>query len=254
MLETDRQIESLEYLSGTAEQVKSAFLRVAAEVEPHLGHAGASGALFDLGVSSPQLDRPERGFSFPSRGPLALRIDPTRPLTAADLVNAAPHAELVRLLNRRAAQALEIGRLKSLLQMEIYQPAREEAVLRAGVDDRERRHIERRVLTRDRDVRDDDVVRRHDADVVQADGRRVGHRDEVDVRAAVVVGVEPLAHLVVEVGLAGLVGRGAEGVILGCTEISMLVRPGDASVPLLDTTEIHARRAALWALAEERSS
>ena len=38
--------------------------------------------------------------------------------------------ELVRLLNRRAAQALEIGRLKSLLQMEIYQPAREEAVLR----------------------------------------------------------------------------------------------------------------------------
>ncbi|HEY8551553.1 MAG TPA: chorismate mutase [Vicinamibacterales bacterium] len=38
--------------------------------------------------------------------------------------------DLVRLLNRRAAQALEIGRLKGLLQMEIYQPAREEAVLR----------------------------------------------------------------------------------------------------------------------------
>jgi chorismate mutase len=38
--------------------------------------------------------------------------------------------ELVVLLNRRAAQALEIGRLKRLLQMEIYQPSREEAVLR----------------------------------------------------------------------------------------------------------------------------
>lgn len=38
--------------------------------------------------------------------------------------------ELVVLLSRRAANALEIGRLKSLLQMEIYQPAREEAVLR----------------------------------------------------------------------------------------------------------------------------
>jgi chorismate mutase len=38
--------------------------------------------------------------------------------------------ELVRLLSRRAANALEIGRLKALLQMEIYQPAREEAVLR----------------------------------------------------------------------------------------------------------------------------
>jgi aspartate racemase len=48
--------------------------------------------------------------------------------------------------------------------------------------------------------------------------------------------------------LEGLVERGAEGVILGCTEISLLVRPEDASVPLLDTTEIHARRAALTAL------
>ena len=38
--------------------------------------------------------------------------------------------ELVMLLNRRAAQALEIGRIKKVLQMEIYQPSREEAVLR----------------------------------------------------------------------------------------------------------------------------
>jgi chorismate mutase len=39
-------------------------------------------------------------------------------------------AELVTLLSRRAQNVVEIGRLKSLLQMEIYQPAREEAVLR----------------------------------------------------------------------------------------------------------------------------
>ena len=38
--------------------------------------------------------------------------------------------ELVMLLNRRASQALEIGRIKKVLQMEIYQPSREEAVLR----------------------------------------------------------------------------------------------------------------------------
>jgi chorismate mutase len=42
----------------------------------------------------------------------------------------ASDAQLVTLLSRRAANALEIGRLKALLQMEIYQPAREEAVLR----------------------------------------------------------------------------------------------------------------------------
>ena len=46
-----------------------------------------------------------------------------------------------------------------------------------------------------------------------------------------------------------LVERGAEAVVLGCTELSMLVGPGDAAVPLLDTTEIHARAAARAAMA-----
>jgi aspartate racemase len=47
----------------------------------------------------------------------------------------------------------------------------------------------------------------------------------------------------------GLAGRGAGGVILGCTEISLLVGAGDASVPLYDTTSIHARAAVDRALA-----
>lgn len=45
-----------------------------------------------------------------------------------------------------------------------------------------------------------------------------------------------------------LVEEGAEGIILGCTEIGLLVGPESASVPLFDTTEIHARAAALRAL------
>jgi len=45
-----------------------------------------------------------------------------------------------------------------------------------------------------------------------------------------------------------LVDAGAEGIILGCTEIALLVRPEDAPVPLFDTTSLHARSAALWAL------
>ncbi len=44
--------------------------------------------------------------------------------------------------------------------------------------------------------------------------------------------------------IADLVARGAEGVVLGCTEISLLVGPEDASVPLFDTTAIHATAAA----------
>ncbi|WP_152221329.1 aspartate/glutamate racemase family protein [Pseudomonas sp. SCB32] len=48
--------------------------------------------------------------------------------------------------------------------------------------------------------------------------------------------------------IASLVERGAQAVILGCTEISLLVGPQDASVPLFDTTTIHARQAAERAL------
>ncbi len=45
-----------------------------------------------------------------------------------------------------------------------------------------------------------------------------------------------------------LVGNGAEGIILGCTEISLLVGPEDSSVPLFDTTQIHAEAAVDYAL------
>lgn len=49
--------------------------------------------------------------------------------------------------------------------------------------------------------------------------------------------------------MADLVAHGAQGVILGCTEISLLVGEGNASVPLFDTARIHAEAAADWALA-----
>jgi len=57
-----------------------------------------SGVLFDLGVSSPQLDRPERGFSYRHDGPLDMRMDPTEAWTAGDVVNGYSEGELVRVL------------------------------------------------------------------------------------------------------------------------------------------------------------
>lgn len=72
------------------------------------------GVLLDLGVSSPQLDRPERGFSFQQDGPLDMRMDRTGGATAADLVNSAPVEELARIFwefggerdSRRLARAI----------------------------------------------------------------------------------------------------------------------------------------------------
>lgn len=52
--------------------------------------------LFDLGLASPHVDRPERGFSFLSEGPLDMRFDPSTGETAADILNLYPESELVR--------------------------------------------------------------------------------------------------------------------------------------------------------------
>lgn len=57
-----------------------------------------NGFIVDLGVSSMQLDRQDRGFSFLQDGPLDMRFSPEQPLTAADLVNQLPEEELARIL------------------------------------------------------------------------------------------------------------------------------------------------------------
>ncbi|WP_339898759.1 16S rRNA (cytosine(1402)-N(4))-methyltransferase RsmH [uncultured Gilvimarinus sp.] len=56
------------------------------------------GILLDLGVSSPQLDEPERGFSFLNDGPLDMRMDQTRGMSAADWINTVAEGELARVM------------------------------------------------------------------------------------------------------------------------------------------------------------
>ena len=66
-----------------------------------LAEAGANpldGALLDLGVSSPQLDTPERGFSYHEDAPLDMRMDRSQGLTAAELLNTASERELTEII------------------------------------------------------------------------------------------------------------------------------------------------------------
>ena len=76
---------------------KSDFRRLD-EVLAREGFSGADGILFDLGVSSPQLDHAERGFSYMQDAPLDMRMDRQQSLTAYDVVNGWSRDELRRIL------------------------------------------------------------------------------------------------------------------------------------------------------------
>ena len=68
------------------------------DIVADLGLPGVDGMLFDLGVSSPQLDDGARGFSYMADAPLDMRMDRSEGLTAADVVNTWPQEELKRIL------------------------------------------------------------------------------------------------------------------------------------------------------------
>ena len=97
------------------------------ELKAHVAESGlqqVDGVIFDLGVSSPQLDRAERGFSFREDGPLDMRMDQSGGRTAADLIRHLPETELADLIyhfgeerySRRIARAIVRSRMTGPLE------------------------------------------------------------------------------------------------------------------------------------------
>ena len=84
-------------LGGRATLRRARFETVGQVVEGE-GIGVVAGALFDLGVSSPQFDVAERGFSYRHDAPLDMRMDRSRGVTAADIVNSADEEHLARII------------------------------------------------------------------------------------------------------------------------------------------------------------
>ncbi|MFV8782238.1 16S rRNA (cytosine(1402)-N(4))-methyltransferase RsmH [Microbulbifer sp. SA54] len=81
-----------------------------------------SGILLDLGVSSPQLDQPERGFSFIQDGPLDMRMDTSRGVSAADWVNSESEAELVRVFKEYGEERFARRMAAAIVRRRAEQP------------------------------------------------------------------------------------------------------------------------------------
>jgi 16S rRNA (cytosine1402-N4)-methyltransferase len=92
------------------------------QVVAGLGYKHIDGALFDLGVSSLQLDQPDRGFSYSQDAPLDMRMDRTQSLTAGEIINTYEPGQLVRILRTYGEEKFATRIVESIVKQRAIAP------------------------------------------------------------------------------------------------------------------------------------
>ncbi len=153
VLALDQDPEALEFararLTNFGDRVilRHANFREAGRILDQLGIKQIGGAILDLGVSSRQLENAERGFSLMRNGPLDMRMDPRRELTAAEVVNSYTEEELTRIFRVLGEEPAARRIASQIVKLRKETPIRETLALAKTVEKIVARHGRRHPAT-----------------------------------------------------------------------------------------------------------
>ncbi len=153
VLALDRDPDALEFARvrltnfGDRVTLRRANFRDAGRVLDELGIAQIGGALLDLGVSSRQLETPERGFSLMRNGPLDMRMDRAQELTAAEVVNGYSEEELTRVFREYGEEPAARRIASQIVKLRKEAPFRETLALAKVIEKIVGRHGRRHPAT-----------------------------------------------------------------------------------------------------------
>lgn len=118
LLAFDKDPEAINAAHSIADarfQICHASYTAMAATVARLGWPGVDGVLLDLGISSPQIDDPERGFSFRFDGPLDMRMDPSHGASASDVVNTATEQQLIQVIRDYGEERFAVQVAKAIV-------------------------------------------------------------------------------------------------------------------------------------------
>jgi 16S rRNA (cytosine1402-N4)-methyltransferase len=153
VLALDQDPDALEFAGarlanfGRRVTLRRANFREAGRVLDELGIAQIGGAILDLGVSSRQLENADRGFSMMRNGPLDMRMDPRRDLTAAEVVNSYTEEELIRIFREFGEEPAARRIASQIVKLRKEAPFRETLALAKAVEKIVGRHGRRHPAT-----------------------------------------------------------------------------------------------------------